>query len=172
MTCAVAGRPAPARRLRPWLALACLLGSAAAAPALEEVVRIGNPLLARYPASGDARPRSIWDLHVFDGRLYLAHGDYWNDRGPIDLWTYSGDGTNFTREYVVAEEMVWDFFEYDGKLFVPGYDARSVLTPTGVHVHDPHREPDPGWRSHHTLTAGMHSHDVAFFRERCTPASR
>ena len=67
---------------------ACLLllvwfGAGLAAQALDPVVRIGNPLLARYPVSGDARPRSIWDMHVFDGKLYLAHGDYWNNRGPI-----------------------------------------------------------------------------------------
>ncbi len=154
------------RRSGPWWVAIGLLAGAHSARALDPAVRIGNPLLARYPVSGDARPRSIWDLHVFDGRLYLAHGDYWNNRGPIDLWTYSGDGTNFVNEYVVSEEMVWDFFEYDGKLFIPGYDARSVLTPTSVHIHDPQRTPDPGWVSHATLSAGMHCHDVALFQGR------
>lgn len=147
-----------------WLAAASLLGMGTVARGMEPTVRIGNPTLARYPASGDARPRSIWDLHVFDGRLYLAHGDYWNNRGPTDLWTYSGDGTNFVNEFVVPEEMIWDFFEYDGKLFIPGYDARAVLTPSSVHILDPERDPNPGWQTLSTLVDGVHSHDIALFQ--------
>ena len=43
---------------------ACLRIETAAAQ--DTVVRIGNPALARFPASGDpqnALPRSVWDMH-------------------------------------------------------------------------------------------------------------
>ena len=84
----------------------------------DTAVRIGNPLLARFPVSGDARPRSIWDMHYFNGRIYIGSGDYWSNTGPTDIWTYRGQGTNFVKEFTVDEEMVCGFFEFDGKLFI------------------------------------------------------
>ena len=48
---------------------------------LRASINLGNPLLARYPASGDARPRSIWDMHTFNGRIYIGNGDYWMNSG-------------------------------------------------------------------------------------------
>lgn len=129
--------------------------------------RIGNPLLARYPLGGDARPRSIWDLHFFNGRLYLGNGDYWMNRGPIDVWTYAGNGTNFVNEYTVNDEMAWDFFEFEGKLFIPGYDARETSPDiANLYINDPERDPGPGWLKRRTLTGGVHSMDVALFQGR------
>ena len=128
-------------------------------------MKIGNPLLARYPVTGDARPRSVWDLQIFEGKLYLASGDYWNNRGPVDIWTYAGTGTNFVNEYTAQEDMVWDFFVQDGKMFIPGMDAR-VESPViaNLYINDPDRNPGPGWLMQRTLTSGRHSFDVALFK--------
>ena len=135
--------------------------------AAEEIpVKIGNPLLARYPTSGDpdnSRPRSIWDMHYFNRKIYLGNGDYWNNRGPVDLWTYNGTGS-FVNEYTVAEEMVFDFFEYDHKLFIPGNDATEDWTFGNLYINDPYRVPDPGWKKLRTLPGALHSFDVALFK--------
>ena len=82
-------------------------------------VRIGNPTLARWPASGNpaapngdpsARARSVWDMLYFNGRIYIGSGDYWANSGPTDVWTYNGTG--FVKEYTVDDEMIFDFSEY------------------------------------------------------------
>ena len=130
----------------------------------DAAVRIGNPLLARYPASGDARPRSIWDMHYFNGRIYIGNGDFWSNSGRTDIWTYNGDGTNFLKEFTVDDEMVMDFFEYDNKLFIPGNDATEDWSFENLYINDPNRVPNPGWIKLRTMPGGLHSFDVALFK--------
>lgn len=133
---------------------------------LTTAVRIGNPLLARYPASGDARPRSIWDMHTFNGRIYIGNGDYWMNSGPTDLWTYRGDGTNFLNEFTVDDEIVMDFFEFENKLFIPGNDATEDWTFENLYINDPQRPQNPGWIKLRTMPGGVHSFDVALFKDK------
>lgn len=153
------------RHLILWPAILLGTGPALSASAADVAMKIGNPLLARYPATGDARPRSIWDLQAFDGKIYMASGDYWNNRGPVDIWTYAGAGTNFVNEYTTQEDMVWDFFVQDGTMFIPGVDAR-IESPViaNLYINDPDRNPVPGWLMQRTLTGGRHSFDVALFK--------
>ncbi len=147
-----------------WL-LALMLGGAASAD--DVAVKVGNPLLAKFPVGGDARPRSIWDLQVFNDRLYLAHGDHWNNRGPIDVWTYCGAGTNFVKEFTTHEEIIWDFFVEDSLLFIPGMDSVEVSPiRANLYVQDPQQAGNNGWTRKATLTNGVHSHDVALFQGR------
>ncbi|HQF21578.1 MAG TPA: hypothetical protein PLT37_10085 [Kiritimatiellia bacterium] len=148
-----------------WLLVLML----ASVPAVADdvAVKIGNPLLAKFPVGGDARPRSIWDLQVFNGKLYLAHGDYWNNAGPIDVWTYRGDGANFVKEYTTQEEMIWDFFVQDDLLFIPGVDSvEESPIRANIYVQDPQNGPGGGWTRRATLTGGVHSYDVALFQNR------
>jgi hypothetical protein len=128
------------------------------------VVKIGNPTLDRYPVEQDARPRSVWDMHYFNGRIYIGSGDYWSNRGPVDIWTYYDGGIGFLKEFTVDEEMVSDFFEFEGKLFIPGNDATEDWSFENLYINDPHRTPHPGWVKHRTLSGGLHSLDVALFK--------
>ena len=147
-----------------WMcwAVVALWGAAAAG---DVAVKIGNPLLAKFPAGGNARPRSIWDLQVFDDKLYLAHGDYWNDAGPIDVWTYTGDGTNFVKEYTVQEEMIWDFFVQGDWLFIPGVDTEA----NGPNLESAYMKragATNAWVKKTILHGARHSYDVALFQDR------
>ncbi len=135
------------------------------ASAQDTPVKIGNPTLARWPASGDpanARRRSMWDMHHFNGRIYIGSGDYWDNSGPTDVWTY--DGNSFIKEYTVDDEMIFDFFEFENKLFIPGNDATEDWSFENIYINDPNRVPNPGWIKLRTLPGGLHSFDVALFK--------
>lgn len=143
------------------------------AMAQETPVKIGNPTLARWPASGNpaapngdpaARPRSAWDMHYFNGRIYVGSGDYWANSGPTDIWTYNGTG--FVKEYTVDDEMIFDFFEYDNKLFIPGNDATEDWSFGNLYINDPNRVPNPGWIKLRTLPGCLHSFCVAMFQNK------
>jgi hypothetical protein len=60
--------------------------------------------------------------------------------------------------------MVFDFFEYDHKLFIPGNDATEDWTFGNLYINDPYRVPDPGWKKLRTLPGALHSFDVALFK--------
>ena len=143
--------------------LAVILPSLASAQ--ETPVKIGNPTLARYPTSGDpanARPRSTWDMHYFNSRIYIGSGDYWANSGPTDVWTYNRTG--FVKEYTVDDEMIFDFFEFENKLFIPGNDATEDWSFENLYINDPNRVPNPGWIKLRTLPGGLHSFCVAMFK--------
>ncbi len=136
-------------------------------------VKIGNPTLARWPASGDstalngdrwARPRSVWDMYYFNGRIYIGSGDYWANSGPTDVWTYNGTG--FVKEYTVDDEIIFNFFEYDNKLFIPGNDATEDWSFGNLYINDPNRIPNPGWIKLRTLSGCLHSWCVALFQDK------
>ena len=144
---------------------ACL--DAGTATAEDVAVKIGNPLLARFPTSGDpenARARSVWDMHYFNNRVYIGSGDYWANTGGVDVWTYNG--VAFENEYAVDDEMIWDFFEFEAKLFIPGNDATESWSFENLYINDPDRDPNPGWLKLRTLPGGLHCFDVALFNGR------
>jgi hypothetical protein len=131
----------------------------------DKAVRIGNPLLARFPLEGDARPRSVWDLQRFDGKIYIGSGDYWANTGPTDIWTYDGSGAEFRKEFTVDEEMVWVFFEFQGKLFVPGYDPTEGHELGNLYIRDPALSTDSGWTKLRTMPRVLHCFEVAYYKE-------
>jgi len=143
------------------------------AMAQETAVKIGNPTLARWPASGNpaapngdpaARRRSAWDMHYFNGRIYIDSGDHVANSGPTDIWTYNGTG--LVKEYTVDDEMVFDFFEYDNKLFIPGNDATEDWSFGNLYINDPNLVPNPGWIKLRTLPGCLHSWCVAMFQNK------
>ena len=53
------------------------------------VERLGNPLAKRYPDGSQFQDaRQISALQVFDGKLYVGHGDWGLNSGPTDIWYY------------------------------------------------------------------------------------
>lgn len=129
------------------------------ASALVEPVKIGNPSLAQFPNNdpADCFARCVWDMHCYDGSIYVGSGDYWNNRGPIDVWAFDTGG-NFKREYTVDEEQVENFREYEGKLFIPGIDSTESWNYGNLYIKD-----NGEWRKLRTIPRGVHVLDVALF---------
>ena len=86
------------------------------------VVRLGNPL------AGDGktgRSLNVWDLQVFDGKVYLGGGDTSKNAGPINVWTYSLAYQSFIKETTVAEEAILQYKVIDNQLYIPAADPRG-----------------------------------------------
>jgi hypothetical protein len=130
-------------------------------------LKLGNPTLKRYPSSGDPRnatARSVWDMHFFNDRIYIGSGDMWNNSGVTDVWAYNG--TKFENEFTVDDEMIFNFREYDKKLFIPGNDATEDWGLGNLYINDPSRIPNPGWLKLRTLPGCLHSFDIALFQNK------
>ena len=124
------------------------------------VVKIGNPGLKQFPDDNveDRFARSVWDMYRYDDRVYVGVGDFWRNRGPIDVWSFDAAGS-FRKEYTVAEEQVHLFREYDGKLFIPGMDA-TKYNDGNLYIND-----GDVWQKLGTIPHALHVYDVAFFEE-------
>ncbi len=129
-----------------------------------KAVKVGQPTLKRWPAGNplNSMPRSVWDMRLFRNRIYIGSGDYWNNKGPVDIWSLGPDG--FLRECTVPDEMVYRFFEADGKLVVPGADPREDWSFGNLYVKDGGREQDHGWKKLRTIPKALHVFDFALLK--------
>ncbi len=91
---------------------------------------VGNPLLSRYPRGEAVYARNVWDLQIFDGRLYIGAGNSNNrgpaqNAGPVPIIAYDPQRHVFQREYIVDDEQIDQYYIFDGELYLPGHDPRE-----------------------------------------------
>jgi hypothetical protein len=126
--------------------------------ALTEPVKIGNPGSAQFPIDDpeDCYARSVWDMHYYNGSIYVGTGDCLCNRGPIVLWSFDEGG--FTEECTVAEEQIYLFRSYDGKLLIPGMDTTESWDYGNIYIKD-----GAMWEKLRTIPGGLHVFDAAVF---------
>lgn len=115
---------------------------------------IGCPAADCYPDNNAAR--CVWDLIVFDGKLYAGSGDFDKNAGPVPvLYCNLDDIGNWQVEATLPDEELARFLILNGQLTVPGID------PTG--------EPEEGtyyqlvyseWLTLTGLPDGYHNFDL------------
>lgn len=90
----------------------------------EKMQLLGNPFKKETYA------RNVWDMQVFNGSIYLGHGNSSNygpaiNAGPIDIIKYNPVSNKFIKEFTVDEEQIDIFKIINGKLYIPGHDSRD-----------------------------------------------
>ena len=80
---------------------------------------LGNPL--REDGQVD-RALNVWDLQVFEGKIYLGGGSTVTNAGPIKIWAYDPQTEKFEQEYTVKEEAIEHFHVFDNQLYIPAAD--------------------------------------------------
>lgn len=136
-----------------------------------QVERLGNPFAAALTSPTYSYARNIWDMAVYNGLLYLGHGNSNNDgpapnAGPVGIWTY--DGARFRMQGKVNDEQIEQFIELDGELFIPGHD--SVYPMRGGNIY---RKRGAGaWREYtRVIPEVAHVYDLARFEGRLFAAT-
>ena len=86
----------------------------------EKTFDLGVPSLEKHPAGVPAR--CMWDVKVFDGKVYVGMGDYSSNTSPTDIWAYDIDTSEWIKSGTVEDEAVLRFIELDGTLVAPGTD--------------------------------------------------
>lgn len=134
-----------------------------------------NPNATRWNTPG-SRPgffaREVQDLHVYNGKIYTAGGDWgaFSNQGPVPVFAIDPATGNFTNEYEAGTELITDFKTFsDGRLWAGSVDMRES------HEHAGHffrRETDGTWTNltscisgHNGVTANYAAHiwDIAEF---------
>ncbi len=121
---------------------------------------LGNPLEKTFPSGDRVYARNIWDLQVFDGRLYLGHGNSANsppapNASPIDVWSYSPDANEFIAEFRLSDHAIGHYCIVDGRLHIPGHDAFESWD-----FENFYRRDDDGWKKIRNLRDGIHCFDL------------
>ncbi|HEU0053912.1 MAG TPA: hypothetical protein VFQ39_12085 [Longimicrobium sp.] len=151
----------PSPPLRPLtlvltLATAACAGEAAPPSAGAPAERIAAPFEeTSYYA------RNVWDMQAFGGRIYLAHGDEIDNRGPVTLWTLDPATGGVSPGYRTDEEQVDLFRVLRGELYVPGHDPRGRWSRGNFY-----RLARGGWTRYRTIPHGVHTFDLAVHEGR------
>jgi hypothetical protein len=186
----VANAPLFAVRAAPLDVAALVLpGHAVSAPdLLTGAVEIGNPGRRAFPRDTpeDCQARSVWCLQEYQGRVYVGHGDWDKNRGPIKVWSFGPDsaelrgrypgrysfaaagswGLRFTWEYTVQEESIDLFRVLGGRLAIPGIDGNKEFGPDGIVFGNLYLREKGAWRKLSTLPHARHVMDVAMLGKR------
>jgi len=134
-------------------------------PTFTRATIVGEPNRGRFP-NDDGRhcyARSIWDLHLYQGRIYTGCGDWQRNQGPVDIWSFGpSEGTRldatFTKEFTVDDESVHILCSFEERLLVPGTDPKESWDFGNLYIKENHQ-----WRKLRTIPNGIHVFDAAYF---------
>ncbi|MCP4402327.1 MAG: hypothetical protein GY801_34105 [bacterium] len=128
---------------------------------VEEPEWIGNPFTRWYPSVESIYARNIWDLQVYNNRLYLGAGNSSNvgtapNAGPVPLLFWNPDTRRFQQEFMVNDEQIDRYVVLDDQLVIPGHDARQNWTYGNVY----RLQPGAYWRKFRTIPGALHVYDI------------
>lgn len=68
---------------------------------------------------------SLWDLQLWHERIYLAHGDWAGNTGPVRMIYYDLSSGEFVHDdgFIADEEAIEVYRVFDDTLYAPGADA-------------------------------------------------
>ena len=125
--------------------------------AVPDPVDLGVPTGDFY--SYNMLARCVWDMTVYDGKLYVGCGDYNNNTGGVPVMSCALDDLgNWQREAILLEEQIGCFCLIDGKLTIPGWDPKD--TPEYCNYY---QLEDGKWQTHSGLPDGWHNFDLVRF---------
>lgn len=146
-----------------WLVALCILlasGCVVPDPNYDpnpDVIDLGIPAATYF--EDNCMARCVWDMTIFDNKLYVGCGDYNVNTGGVPvLYCDLNDLGNWQEEAFLYDEQIGRFIEIDGKLTVPGWDPVASL-PSGSYYQLENGE----WQTRVGLPDGLHNFDLVRF---------
>jgi hypothetical protein len=89
------------------------------------VDNLGNSSIASGKYGNKPFARNPWDMHVFDGKLYVGNGDSGHNAGPVFITYYDLVTGVWGHQGEIAQEQIESFQVINGRLVIPGHDPHS-----------------------------------------------
>lgn len=119
-----------------------------------EPIDLGIPTEEWY--SYNLLARCVWDMTIYDNKLYVGCGDYTNNTGGVPvMYCALDDLGNWQREGIVLDEQIGRFLMLDDKLTIPGWDPKDVPE-SGTY----YQLEEGKWLTHSGLPDGLHNFDL------------
>ena len=118
---------------------------------------LGIPLLTKYPSTenSDITSRRVWDMQLFNNRIYIGSGDYDLNTGPVDVYYYDIETGNFVNEGTLPDEQINRFVIINDTLMIPGTDPQEGWSLGNYYVWE-----DNAWVKMRNLPGGVHCFDL------------
>lgn len=140
--------------LKKLLALFIIMITLIGATGCKEFTDLGVPTIKRYPGGGAMR--CIWDVKVYDGKVYVGMGDYDKNTNPSDIWAYDLKKRKWILTGSVEDEAVLRFIKLGGpNLIVPGTDPSEEWDMGNYYVLQ-----NGTWKKERVLPNVIHNFDI------------
>lgn len=120
------------------------------------IVELGIPTTPWY--SDGAAANCIWDLTLWNGKLFRGAGDYDKNSGKTVIWSYTPATQRWRYEFETSDEAIHRYMEIDGKLYAPGVDPTAGWELGNYYVYD-----GKWWTLVRNLPNGIHNFDMVEF---------
>lgn len=136
-----------------------------------QVELLGQP----FP-SKELYSANVWDMQVFNNKIYLGFGDSSKNAGPIpiiffepssrkfvtdDIRYYNPSTSSYEVKKAVDEEQIDIYRVLNGKLYLPGHDSREAWSLGNYYIMD-----NNGWQKFRNIPNAIHVYDMAIFEGR------
>jgi hypothetical protein len=125
---------------------------------------LGNPYRSIYSETEQRYARNIWDMQLFQNRIYLGAGNSSNigpaqNAGPVDIIYFDTDRQVFVNEYRVDDEQIDHFYIFNEMLYVPGHDpTQSWSWGNFYRKNSIHHQ----WTKVRNIPEAIHNYDMAY----------
>ena len=100
--------------------------------------------------------RCVWDMTIYDNKLYVGCGDYNHNTGGVPvMYCALDDLGNWQREAILLEEQIGRFVLLDDKLTVPGWDPKDSPDYCNYYQLE-----NGKWQTYSGLPDGLHNFDL------------
>ena len=113
---------------------------------------LGIPLSFYYEGN---RERTPWDIAVYDGKLFVASGDYDKNAGPVHLMQYDLNSGLWSESGILPDEQAERFVFLNGTLAVPGTDPKADWSMGNYYTYT-----DGQWHIQRAIPGGIHTFDL------------
>jgi len=133
----------------------------------KQIEVLGNPYKQFYNTKEGIYSRNIWDMQLFDSKIYLGAGNSSN-RGPSSnsgrtpVIFLKPKNNKFYKEYQVAEEQIDLYKVYKSNLYVPGHDATQKWTYGNFYVKSNKKK----WNKYRTIPNALHVYDLVSLNDK------
>ena len=120
------------------------------------VVELGN--IATYEKGNTAN--YVWDVHIWDGKVYRGAGDYDKNSGDTNFMVFNIAESRWENAGTATDEAIHRFVEIGGKLYAPGIDSRDS---GGWDLGNYYVLEDGKWQKVRNVPNGLHCFDMIGF---------
>ena len=120
---------------------------------------LGIPSAQRF--QDGIRARCVWDMKLWNGKLYIGGGDYDDNTGPTDIWCYDFPKKEWTNSGSVPDESVLRFVDLGGTLVAPGIDPEEDWSMGNYYALE-----GDSWQIYRNIPNSIHNFDMIKFGER------
>ncbi|MFA6197305.1 MAG: hypothetical protein WC656_11760 [Sulfurimonas sp.] len=130
--------------------------------ATTKIKLLGDPYKVVYETKKDLYAKNIWDMAVFENKIYLGAGNSSNEgptqnAGPVPLISYNPTTNEFKTEAIIQDEQIDIIKIFDNKMYIPGHDAKENWDFANFYI----KEFNQSVKKYRNIKDGLHVYDVA-----------